>query len=46
MLGESDAGIILFRKVLEQQIRIVEQGGVPMNVFSDPLVPAHVRVIG
>lgn len=36
MLGESDTGIILFRKLLEEQIRIVQQGGTPMNVFTDP----------
>jgi hypothetical protein len=36
MLGESDRGVILFRHFLDEQIRIVEQGGDPMNVFRDP----------
>ena len=35
-LGRSDRGIILFRKMLEDNIRMVEQGGDPMNVFRDP----------
>ncbi len=35
-LGESDKGIILFRKQLRDQMAIVEDGGDPMNVFRDP----------
>jgi 5,5'-dehydrodivanillate O-demethylase oxygenase subunit len=35
-LGESDKGIILFRELLERQLRIVEDGGEPINVFRDP----------
>ncbi len=35
-LGRSDKGIILFRKMLEDNIRIVERGGDPLNVFRDP----------
>ncbi len=35
-LGESDRGLIMFRRMLEEQIRIVEDGGDPMNVFRDP----------
>ena len=35
-LGESDRGIVLFRHVLENQIRLVESGKDPMNVFRDP----------
>jgi len=31
-LGESDKGIIMFRNLIEEQIRIVEEGGEPMNV--------------
>ncbi len=34
-LGESDTGIILLRKLLNEQMRIVEDGGDPMNVFRD-----------
>ena len=35
-LGESDKGIILFRRQLQQQLAIIEDGGQPMNVFRDP----------
>ncbi len=34
-LGRTDIPIIFQRRQLEQQIRIVEQGGEPMNVFRD-----------
>jgi 5,5'-dehydrodivanillate O-demethylase len=35
-LGESDRGVIIFRELLRRQLRIVEDGGEPMNVFRDP----------
>jgi 5,5'-dehydrodivanillate O-demethylase len=35
-LGESDKGIILYRRMLRQQLAVVEAGGEPMNVFRDP----------
>ena len=35
-LGESDAGIIRFRRMLRQQSDLVQDGGEPMNVFRDP----------
>ena len=35
-LGRSDKGIILFRRMLEHNISIVEDGGDPMNTFRDP----------
>ena len=35
-LGESDAGIILFRRLLRQQMELAEDGGEPMNVFREP----------
>ena len=35
-LGESDRGIILFRKQLREQLDIVADGGDPMNVIRDP----------
>jgi 5,5'-dehydrodivanillate O-demethylase len=35
-LGESDKGVILWRELLKRQLRIVEDGGEPMNVFRDP----------
>ena len=35
-LGRSDKGIIMFRRMLEENMRIVEDGADPMNVFRDP----------
>jgi 5,5'-dehydrodivanillate O-demethylase len=35
-LGDSDRGVILFRKLLEAQMQRVEQGEDPLNVFRDP----------
>jgi 5,5'-dehydrodivanillate O-demethylase oxygenase subunit len=35
-LGASDRGIVMFRKLLAEQIRIVEQGGEPMALVRDP----------
>jgi 5,5'-dehydrodivanillate O-demethylase len=35
-LGESDAGIILFRRLLNQQMEFMLDGGEPMNVFRYP----------
>jgi 5,5'-dehydrodivanillate O-demethylase len=35
-LGESDIGIILYRKMLVEQMDVVADGGDPMNVFRDP----------
>ena len=35
-LGRTDQPIIFLRRQLEDQMRIVEDGGEPMNVFRDP----------
>jgi 5,5'-dehydrodivanillate O-demethylase len=35
-LGRSDKGLIMFRRMLEENIRIVEDGGDPLNTFRDP----------
>jgi len=35
-VGTADTGIILFRKTLERELRKVEAGQDPMNVFRDP----------
>ncbi len=32
----SDRGIILYRKMLSEQIEVVRSGGEPMNVVRDP----------
>ncbi len=36
-LGESDKGIIMFRKMLNEQMEVVQDGGDPMNVFRSEL---------
>lgn len=36
LLGESDQGLILFRRLLLEQIKRVQEGRNPMNVFRDP----------
>lgn len=36
MLGVGDKNIVQFRKLLEEQIKIVESGGDPINTFRDP----------
>ena len=35
-LGQSDVGLILFRRMLNEQMQIVEDGGDPMNTVRDP----------
>jgi 5,5'-dehydrodivanillate O-demethylase len=35
-LGRTDAPVVFIRKQFEQQLRVMEQGGDPMNVFRDP----------
>jgi 5,5'-dehydrodivanillate O-demethylase len=35
-LAETDRGLVMFRTMLKEQMKIVEQGGEPMNVFRDP----------
>ncbi len=35
-LGHADRGIVVLRKLLREQIEIVQKGGEPMNVFRDP----------
>ena len=35
-LGVGDVGVLMFRKLLEEQLQIVEDGGDPACVFRDP----------
>ena len=35
-LAETDRGLIMFRKMLEEQIQVVEDGGDPINTFREP----------
>jgi len=36
LLGESDRGVVLYRHLLDKQIKLVAAGKDPMNVFRDP----------
>lgn len=35
-LGTSDRGVVMFRRMLQEQIKIVQQGGDPINTFRNP----------
>ena len=35
-LGTSDRGLVMFRRMLHEQIQVVQQGGDPINTFRDP----------
>jgi len=35
-LGVTDVGLIMFRRLLDQQMKLVEDGQDPMNVIRDP----------
>jgi 5,5'-dehydrodivanillate O-demethylase len=43
-LGESDVGIIRFRRLLRQQLDLLADGGEPMNVVRDPSANDIVRL--
>jgi 5,5'-dehydrodivanillate O-demethylase len=43
-LGESDRGIILYRRLLMEQMAINEDGGDPMNVIRDPSKNAYIEL--
>src|SRR5499426_4316037 len=36
MLGESDHGVVLYRHLLDNQIKLIAAGKDPMNTFRDP----------
>lgn len=42
-LGASDRGVVMLRKLLDDQIAIVEQGGEPMGVLRDPAKDVVIR---
>ena len=43
-LGESDRGVILFRKLLQEQMAVVQDGGDPMCVIRDPAKNEYVHI--
>ncbi len=44
-LGESDRGIIIFRKLLRDQMRAVENGGDPAGINRDPAKDEMIRLV-
>jgi 5,5'-dehydrodivanillate O-demethylase len=44
-LGESDRGIIMFRKLLRDQIQAVQNGGDPIGNNTDPNKDAVIELI-
>ncbi len=44
VLGRSDKGIIMYRQMLEDNMRSVEDGGDPMNTFRDPDRNEHLEL--
>ena len=44
MFGGSDKGIILYRRLLRDQMAIVADGGDPMNTFRDPAANVSIHV--
>ena len=43
-LGESDRGVILYRKMLDEQAAAVEDGAEPLNVIRDPAENVMIHV--
>jgi 5,5'-dehydrodivanillate O-demethylase len=43
-LGESDKGVIMYRKLLKEQAEVVADGGDPMNTFRDPELNRSVKL--
>lgn len=43
-LGETDKGLIMMRKMIDDQIKIVEDGGDPINVFREPHDMLHLEI--
>ena len=43
-LAESDEGVILFRRLLQEQLAIAEAGEDPMNVFRDPAANTFIEI--
>ncbi len=44
ILGESDKGILLYRRLIREQLKALQEGKTPMNVFRDPKEAAYIRL--
>lgn len=45
-LGDSDRGLILYRRMLQEQIQVVQDGGDPINVFRTDAEAKHLVMEG
>ena len=45
MRGHSDEGIILYRKMLKDNLRQMQLGQEPLNVFRDPAEAACIEIV-
>jgi 5,5'-dehydrodivanillate O-demethylase len=43
-LGVTDVGIIMYRKMLDEQMKVIEDSGEPMNVYRDPAKSALIEL--
>lgn len=43
-LAQTDTGIIMFRRLLKEQMDLVQEGGDPINVFRDPAQNVSLRI--
>jgi 5,5'-dehydrodivanillate O-demethylase len=44
VLGSSDAQLVMFRRLLKEQIEVVKSGGTPINVFHDRAANAEIKL--
>jgi 5,5'-dehydrodivanillate O-demethylase len=44
-LGRSDEGIILYRKMLKDNLCKIQEGQEPMNIFRDPAAAECIRIV-
>jgi 5,5'-dehydrodivanillate O-demethylase len=44
ILGESDRGIIMYRKMLDEQMAAVEDGGDPLGTVRDPAINQNIEL--
>ena len=43
-LGESDRGLIFFRRLLQEQMKVVEDGGDPLGTYRNPEVANRIML--
>jgi 5,5'-dehydrodivanillate O-demethylase len=45
LIGSSDRGVLMFRNLLKEQIKVVQEGGTPAGVFYDPALNDIIRFV-